>query len=140
MKRAAVIAISIAIVILFFEWFLRYQWGFADTVLMREDPHYEYIAQPNQIRNRFGNRIVYNEHSMRSMSVQPTDSLVILGFGDSIINGGVQTDHDSLATTLLEHMLQSDGMGYRVLNVSAGSWGRITVLPTCSNMVTSART
>ena len=105
------------------ELFLRLYFGFCDTVLMKEDPNYEYIAQPSQDRFRFRNHIKYNALSMRSEEVD-TSALLILGFGDSIINGGVQTDHDSLATTLLSDSLSNaENKKIQFLNISAGSWG-----------------
>jgi len=105
------------------ELFLRIYYGFCDTVLMQEDSYYEYIAQPNQRRFRFRNHINYNSLSMRSDEVD-TSALTILGFGDSIINGGAQTDHDSLATTLLSKALTSTwAHKVQFLNISAGSWG-----------------
>lgn len=105
------------------EIFLRFYFGFCDTVLMQEDPNYEYIAQPDQKRFRFRNHINYNTMSMRSDEVDSTAEK-ILGFGDSIINGGVQTDHDSLATTLLSKSLSRDwNRRVQFLNISAGSWG-----------------
>ena len=42
----------------------------------------------------------------------------MLGLGDSVINGGAQTDQDSLATSLF-----SNETGIQMLNISAGSWG-----------------
>jgi hypothetical protein len=105
------------------ELFLRLYYGFCDTVLMREDPDYEYIAQPNQNRFRFRNHIKYNEQSIRSEQLD-TSASMILGLGDSIINGGVQTDHDSLATTILSDSLSTwQGKKVQFLNISAGSWG-----------------
>jgi len=105
------------------ELFLRLYFGFCDTVLMKEDPDYEYIAQPSQSHFRFRNHIKYNSLSMRSQEVD-TSAQLILGFGDSIINGGVQTDHDSLATTILSDSLSKQkGNKVQFLNISAGSWG-----------------
>lgn len=105
------------------ELFLRLYYGFCDTVLMKEDPQYEYIAQPNQDRFRFRNHIRYNSMGMRSGEVD-TSAIIILGLGDSIINGGVLTDDDSLATTILSDSLsQQRGKKVQFLNVSAGSWG-----------------
>jgi hypothetical protein len=49
---------------------------------------------------------------------------IILGFGDSVINGGTIIDQDSLATTITENQLQNRiGNGVRFLNISAPSWG-----------------
>lgn len=105
------------------EALLRVKWGFCDTVLMRASDKYEYIAVPNQNRMRFGNHISYNSLSMRSPEVKK-GSIKILGLGDSVINGGVLTDQDSLATTILSNRL-SDALSQEVevLNISAGSWG-----------------
>lgn len=102
---------------------LRQVWGFCNTVLMRTSEKYEYIAQPHQDRMRFGRHIVYNSLSMRSPELKEK-SIKILGLGDSVINGGVLTDQDSLATTLLSTKLSKTlHQDVEVLNISAGSWG-----------------
>jgi len=60
---------------------------------------------------------------MRSPEVD-SSALIILGFGDSIINGGVMVDQDSLATTLLSKELTGTlQQNVQVLNIGAGSWG-----------------
>ena len=112
------------IVLLFIlEVFLRQYFGFCNTVLIREDADFEYIAQPNQDRFRFRNHIKYNSFSMRSEAVDSA-AVLILGFGDSVINGGVLTDQDSLATTILSDSLTKiHRKKIQFLNVSAGSWG-----------------
>jgi hypothetical protein len=102
---------------------LRLCFGFGDMVLMRTDPRYEYIAQPGQERHRFGNRIVYNSLSMRSPEPD-SSAIILLGCGDSVINGGMLTDQDSLATTLVSNALTVKlGRPVQFLNISAGSWG-----------------
>lgn len=102
---------------------LRVGFGFCDAVLIRTDPHYEYIAQASQDRHRFGRHIVYNSYSMRSEEPDST-AVIVLGCGDSVINGGSLTDNDSLATTLLSARLsQVTRRKVQVLNISAGSWG-----------------
>ena len=78
---------------------------------------YEYMALPNQSGVRLGNRYYYNVFGMRSDEVNPHKKH-ILGLGDSVIYGGVQTDQDSLATSLF-----SAETGMQMLNISAGSWG-----------------
>lgn len=95
---------------------LRCFFGFCDAPLSIESPEYEYIFAPSQIRNRFGNLIKYNSYSQRSEEPDST-KIIILGLGDSVINGGVQTDQKELATELA-----SDSI-YQILNISAGSWG-----------------
>ena len=105
------------------ETFLRAYYGFCDTVLMQESRYYEYIAQPSQRRFRFRRHVEYNSKSMRSP--EPDSSAQkIMGFGDSILNGGVLVDQDSLATTIMsKHLSQSRGRKVQFLNVSSGSWG-----------------
>jgi lysophospholipase L1-like esterase len=122
-KIIAVVCVAIFLSFISLEAFLRIRHGFCDAVLMQESADYEYIAQPNQDRTRFGNRIFYNTHSMRTQELR-NDSLRILCIGDSILNGGTLTDHKDLATTLLsEELSAATGRDIQVLNVSAGSWG-----------------
>ena len=52
-----------------------------------------------------------------------TTAYIIIGFGDSIINGGQQTDNDGLATTILSDTLSViQGRKVQFLNVSEKSW------------------
>lgn len=104
------------------EIYLRKCWGFCDAILMQADPDFEYIAQPDQQRCRFKKHIRYNKYSQRSESVD-SSAFIILGLGDSVINGGTLTDQDSLATTRLSGNLSGLGGKVQVLNISAGSWG-----------------
>ena len=117
--------IIIVLLVLFIsaELYLRLYWGFCDSVLMMGSKNYEYIAQPNQDRFRFRKHVKYNSFSMRSEEVDTTSS-IILGLGDSILNGGVSVDQDSIATTLLSDTLTKiNHSKVQVLNISAGSWG-----------------
>lgn len=104
---------------------LRKFWGLGDmAIVFQKDSAFEYIPRPNQEKVRFGNRITYNEYSMRSEALAASDECVVLGFGDSVINGGTLTDHDSLATTIVENrFIEEFGTGFRFLNISAPSWG-----------------
>lgn len=99
------------------ELILRFAFGFCDALLYQSSDNYEYIAQPNQNRHRFGAYIHYNSYSQRN---EEPDSIKvkILGLGDSVIFGGTWMDQDSLATTLF-----SNETGMQMLNISAGSWG-----------------
>ena len=92
-------------------------------VLFQEDNAIEYIPAPNQHSVRFGNKIAYNEYSMRSLPIDADDRCIVLGFGDSVLNGGTLTDQDSIATTIVEKQLQRTNESIRFLNISAGSWG-----------------
>lgn len=123
MNKKLIIVIIATVSLLSVEIFLRQYYGFCDTVLIKESSNFEYIAQPNQHRFRFRNHVKYNSKSMRSEEVDTTSN-IILGFGDSVINGGVQTDQDSLATTVLSDTLSKlQGRKLQFLNISAGSWG-----------------
>lgn len=109
---SAIVLVGIAV-----ELLLRYAWGFCDALLYQSSEVYEYIAQPNQTRRRFGANICYNSYSQRNG--EPDSSKVkILGFGDSVLFGGTWMDQDSLATTLF-----SQEAGVQMLNISCGSWG-----------------
>jgi hypothetical protein len=109
MKKIIIVIITISTISLLIglaiEIYLRCYWGFCDTVLTQENDKFEYIAQPNQNRFRFRKHIRYNEYSMRSNSLRTSDSLRILGFGDLVLNGGIQTEQDSLATYVIESVL-----------------------------------
>lgn len=124
-KKLPVILLIFIGLLLSVELYLRFYWGFCDTVLTKESDKYEYIAQPNQNRFRFRKHIKYNEYSMRSKEIGASKrKLTLLGFGDSVLNGGVQTDQDSLATTIIENTLcQELQENIRCLNISYGSWG-----------------
>jgi hypothetical protein len=91
-------------------------------------PSIEYLYQPNQDVRRFGNRILINAYGMRSPDFpalkQDPDERRILVFGDSVLNGGAQTDHEALATSILSRQLADVWHKPLVVgNVSAGSWG-----------------
>jgi len=124
MKRIGMIALFVfCLVLLGSEIFLRRKYGFCDAVLIEENLKYEYIAKPNQSRFRFGNQISYNSMSMRSPEIDKT-ARIIFGFGDSVLNGGTQTDDDSLASTILTTSLSRLYQEkIQFLNISAGSWG-----------------
>jgi hypothetical protein len=122
-KKITIILVGLALCVLGLEVFLRYNYGFCDAVLFQEDPDFEYIAKPNQDRFRYGNHVRYNSNSMRSEEVDTT-AYMIAGFGDSIINGGMQTDNDALATTILcDTLTKILGRKVQFLNVSGESWG-----------------
>ena len=97
--------------------------GFTNNALYRVDSEYEYIYKPNQDVNRLGNHLVTNSYSMRSSEPDSKTKIKILGFGDSIINGGQSTSQEDLATTILQNKLSNEFKeGVEVLNISAGSW------------------
>ncbi len=123
MKKKFKVLLILSVFLLGLEVFLREYLGFCDTVLIKRDTDFEYIASPNQNRFRLRNYIEYNSFSMRSEPLSKT-SKKILGFGDSVINGGVQTDQKDLATTILSDTLSKlENQEVQFLNISAGSWG-----------------
>lgn len=99
------------------ELLLRGVWGFGKMPLYYASNRYEYMACPNQDGVRFGNHYHFNSYSQRSDEPDST-ATHLLGLGDSVLYGGVQTDQDSLATSLF-----TKETGIQMLNISAGSWG-----------------
>ncbi len=115
--------LSLFLILVAGELFARFYLGLGDRPVYIEDADYEYIYAPNQNVKRFGNRIITNEHSMRSKPLSKKDGKRILLIGDSVVNGGAHVDQDDLLTTLLEEALSKKENNCRVLNISAGSWG-----------------
>lgn len=109
--------VLVSALVVLLEFTLRFAFGFCDALLYQSSDNYEYIAQPNQDRLRFGAHIHYNSYSQRNAEPDST-RVKILGLGDSVIFGGTWMDQDSLATTLF-----SNETGMQMLNISAGSWG-----------------
>lgn len=117
MKKVYYTIIIVIVLIAVLELSLRFKWGFCDALLYDHSDEYEYIAQPNQDRYRFGAHIHYNSYSQRSAEPDSTKK-IILGLGDSVLFGGTWMDQDSLASTIF-----SKETGIQMLNISAGSWG-----------------
>lgn len=110
------------------EVYARLGLGLGDPPLSIADEKIEYLFAPNQDCHRFGNRIHYNDVSLRNdydSSVMTNGCEVVLMLGDSVLNGGVLTDQDRLATTIAERDLRAEGRDIRILNCSAGSWGPV---------------
>ena len=117
-KNRTIVNVGILIVVVVgIELVLRIGLGFCDALLYQPSDKYEYIAQPNQNRLRFGVRLMTNSYSQRSEEPDSTKTIV-LGLGDSVLFGGSWMDQDSLATTLF-----SKETGMQMLNISCGSWG-----------------
>lgn len=118
------IVFSLIFLLICIELILRFGYGFCNAPLYITDPDYEYIYAPDQTVKRYGNIIQTNSLSMRSRELSPSDSVVVLLTGDSVVNGGSLTDNEDLASTLLEARLSQElGKPVRVLNISSGSWG-----------------
>jgi len=106
----------------------RFILGLGDPPLSIEDSEIEYLFAPNQDCRRFGNRIVYNNYSLRNIENLNTNEVFqgtrVLMMGDSVLNGGAMTDHEKLATSLAQKSLQEKRTeSIQILHCSAGSWG-----------------
>ncbi|MCD0486853.1 hypothetical protein LPB86_01345 [Pedobacter sp. MC2016-14] len=122
-KLLKIILLSTIILILITEISLRWIMGLDNAVLYRRDKDFEYIPIPQEVV-RFGKRNFYNAYSQRNDNITSKDSIIIAGFGDSVINGGTLSDQDSLATTKLTKSLSKKyKKPVKVLNIAAGSWG-----------------
>ena len=115
--KTYIICIILFVVFVATETALRLCWGFGTMPLYVASKQYEYIFAPNQQMKRFGVYFYTNSYSQRSAEPD-SNKKKVLGLGDSVINGGSQTDHDSLATSIV-----SANTEYQMLNISAGSWG-----------------
>lgn len=125
---ATVIAAALLSVVAVAELVSRYVLGLGDPPLYVADPQIEYMLRPDQDVLRFGNHILVNQWGMRSLPFPrhktAANELRVLVFGDSVVNGGNQIDHEQLATTILAKRLQTElHRPVTVGNVSAGSWG-----------------
>ena len=96
---------------------LRIFLGFGHQLLQIEDEECEYLVKPNQNGHRFGKLYNYNSYSQRSDEPDSTKKIV-LGLGDSVIDGGSLTDQEDIATSLF-----TKETGIQMLNISNGSWG-----------------
>jgi hypothetical protein len=120
MKKYSLLIIGLFIVI---ELSLRAGFGLGHPPLYNSSSVYEYMQKPNQHLRRFGNLYITNEYSMRNNGLKD-NAKEILFLGDSVINGGVLTDHYELATSIIQDSLNSlSYQSFQVLNISAGSWG-----------------
>ena len=108
------------------EIFARYYLGLGTPPLSITHPIIEYMFKPNQDVMRFGNHLIFNQYGMRTVPFDArkadNDEFRIMVFGDSVLNGGNQTDHAALATTLIQERLK-ERQKVVVGNISAGSWG-----------------
>jgi hypothetical protein len=121
------IIFAVFVVIISGEIFARFYLGLGTPPLSITHPTIEYMYKPNQDLYRFGNHFVVNQYGMRSPPFARTkqnDEFRIMVVGDSVINGGGQTDAVDLATSLIRSSLTNSGYKHPIVgNISAGSWG-----------------
>ncbi len=92
--------------------------GYHQLPVFVADKRYEYMTAPDQTLSADGVRFITNELGMRCGSVGAKKGKRVLVVGDSVINGGLSSTQDSLATSIAER-----ATGVQVLNSSAPSWG-----------------
>jgi hypothetical protein len=127
-RHLVAITVLLLVALLAVEAFCRLYLGLGDPPLSVADPEIEYLFAPNQTRHRFGNLVHYNAWSMRSddfpVRKSQTNEFRVMVLGDSVINGGSQTDQAKTVTTILQNDLaQHLKRPVVVGNISAGSWG-----------------
>lgn len=133
LKRAALVVLAMTgLAIVLGEIAARVVLGLGDPPLSVADEAMEYRFKPGDYR-RFGNRVYYNAHSMRSDEAAPrktrADEFRVLVLGDSVVNGGAQLDQKRIATELLKSRLAEQlQRPVWVGNASAGSWGPANLL------------
>ncbi len=91
--------------------------GFCNSPLYYNNPYTGYNLVANQNVRRFGNKFSTNEFSMRSSSLSDGEYRILL-IGDSVLNGGVQTDQEKLASTMLDKKYSDEFNDVRVLNLN----------------------
>jgi hypothetical protein len=127
-RLAAIWLVATASLVAVTEVACRLVLGLGDPPLSISDPEIEYLFKPSSTYHRFGHLVRYNAFSMRSedfpaRKADPSE-LRVLVIGDSVVNGGVQTDQSELATSLLQAGLaRRFERTVHVGNISAGSWG-----------------
>ncbi len=129
MLQISIVVLLVAMVLIAVaEVIARFGIGLGNPPLWQADSEIEYMAQPSRSYLRFGKRISYNSHSMRSDEISkaktdPTE-LRVLVIGDSIDNGGANVDQDAIATSILQRTLyEALDRPVVVGNISAASWG-----------------
>ena len=90
--------------------------GLGERPIYVTDTDLEYALAPSQRVLRFHKAYVVNAHGMRSPDI-PNGARPVLVLGDSVVNGGVQTDQGALATSLCS----THGVPWT--QAAVGSWG-----------------
>ena len=93
-------------------------WGLRDHPLYTADPRYEYMTLPEQDVRYGGIDLRTNELGLRSAPIRKKRGRRVLVIGDSVVNGGMQTTQDSMATALAQQRTAIE-----LINLSAASWG-----------------
>ena len=128
-RRALLATLALAVLgLVSAELLTRFWLHMGDPPLYMSDPQCEYLMVPSRTYHRFWYRSTYNAWSMRATPDFPKakgdpKERRILVFGDSVLNGGPQTDDSALATRMVAAQLKSlTGRPTIVANISAGGW------------------
>lgn len=133
--RCLVAGVLLAVIALIScELWCRYELHLGDPPLVVGDPDIAYYFRPNQTCNRFGNFVHYNAYGMRSDDFTKRKvhrgEFRVMVIGDSVINGGAQTDQRDICTSLLVSNLSREMQRPVVVgNISAGGWGPLNEWP-----------
>lgn len=127
MSKTRLAVISVFAVLILGEAFARIVLGLGSPPLSITHEKIEYMMAPAQDVRRFGNRVLVNAFGMRNENIhhdKQQGEFRVLAFGDSVLNGGSQTDHEALATTLASKRLAAERSApVTIANITAGSWG-----------------
>ena len=106
--------------------------GLQAVPLYEPNPIFEYRFQPNQECAVFGKTLRINALGLRGELPRSKSDSVVWYCGDSVINGGIHTHEDSLATFKWDAgMEQKLGRSIATVNISQGSWGPENTLAFC---------
>ncbi len=110
------------------ECLLRFWLRLGDPPLYMADARCEYRMVPSRSYLRFNARSTYNAYGMRATpdfperKANPAERRILV-FGDSVVNGGPQTDDGFIATRMVAAQLSTlTGRPTIVANISAGGW------------------
>ena len=111
--------------------------GLHELPMYEPSDKYEYRFVPNQRCTVIGKNLIINNLGLRGELPDGTNNAIIWYCGDSVINGGIHTHEDSLATTIWDkHAENQFGSSIATVNVSQGSWGPENTFSFCKNHAT----
>lgn len=122
-KRIILSFVAVCLCFIFVELGLRFV-GLHELPLYEASDNYEYRFAPNQSCCIFGKKLIVNDLGLRGELPTNKSDPIVWYCGDSVINGGIHTHEDSLATAIWDkHAENLFDSSIATLNVSQGSWG-----------------
>ena len=111
--------------------------GLHELPMYESSDKYEYRFVPNQRCTVIGKSLIINNLGQRGELPDGTNNAIVWYCGDSVINGGIHTHEDSLATTVWDKLAETQfGSSIATVNVSQGSWGPENTISFCKNHAT----